>query len=182
MDVNNGMNQAVDDAQHLQELRQRINKKAEDLIWLGESSKQYWLMLLAVILLVVVVEAITYYVWAGNFWAFNGWLGGFLIAYAIMYIIKWYFFSKMKKAETAPQHYRAAKRFIKTYQLELLFCIAVAFYCKDLVKSHGADWGAGLFAFCFIIVLALLISWVEKPILYIDKDFYDDVEELDEYK
>ena len=34
MEVNNEMNQAADDAQHLQELRKRINKKAEDLIWL----------------------------------------------------------------------------------------------------------------------------------------------------
>ena len=71
MEVNNEMNQAADDAQHLQELRKRINKKAEDLIWLGESSKQYWLLLVAVIFLVVVVEVITYYVWAGDFWAFN---------------------------------------------------------------------------------------------------------------
>ena len=59
MEVNNEMNQAADDAQHLQELRKRINKKAEDLIWLGESSKQYWLLLVAVIFLVVVVEVIT---------------------------------------------------------------------------------------------------------------------------
>lgn len=181
MEVNNEMNQAADDAQHLQELRKRINKKAEDLIWLGESSKQYWLLLVAVIFLVVVVEVITYYVWAGDFWAFNGWLGGFLIVLAIMNIIKWYFLSKMKKVETAPQHYRATKRFIKTYQLEFLFSIAVAFYCKDLVKNHCADWGAGLFASCFMIILALFISYA-KPNWYLDKDFYDDVEELGEYK
>ena len=181
MEVDNGMNQALNDAQYLQELRQRINIKAENLIWLGESSKRHWLWLLATILLVVVVEVINYYFWPDDFWVFNAWLGGFLIAYAIMYIIKRYFLSKMKKANTAPQHYLATKRFIKTYQLEFLFSIAVAFYCKDLVKNHGADWGAGLFASCFIIVLALFISWA-KPNLYLDKDFVDDVEELVEYK
>ena len=87
----------------------------------------------------------------------------------------------MKKASTTLQHYRATKRFIKTYQLEFLFSIAVAFYCMDLFMNHGADWGAGLLASCFIIVLALFISWT-KPNLYLDEDFYNDVEELGEYE
>lgn len=181
MEVNNEMNQAVNDAQHLQELRQRINKKAEDLIGLGKSRKQHWFWLIAAILLVVVVEVINYYFWTDDFWVFNAWLGGFMITYAIMYIIMLYFLSKMKKASSAPQHYHAAKRLIKTHQLNFFFSLAVAFYFKDLVKNHGADWGAGLFASCFLIVFALII-FSAKPYWNLDKDFYDDVEELGEYK
>lgn len=87
----------------------------------------------------------------------------------------------MKKAANAPQQYRAAKRFIKTEQMALVIILAVAFLAKDIVKTHAADIGAGLFTSCFIIVIGILWTSV-RPQSSIDKDFYNDVEELGEYK
>lgn len=179
MEEKNEMKQAISDVQHLKELRQRINEKAESLIMLRINSRQEWLWLVVAILIVLVAEVINYF-W-DDFWAFNGWFIGFIIGSSVMYILMRYFLSKMKKASNAPQQYRAAKRFIKTSQLSLWISLAVAFLVKDIAKTHGTDIGESLFAICFITVIGII--WISvRHQSFIDRDFYNDVEELGEYK
>ena len=179
MEKNEEMNQAVSDVQHLLELRQRINDKAEKMIAFGMGSKLGWL---AAFVILFVFEALCYYFgWIDDFWAFNAFVIASAVTAFIIGMIMHHYLAAMKKAGNAPQQYRAAKRFIKTEQMALPIILAIAFLAKDIVKTHGADFGAGVFASCFLIVIGIIWTSV-RPQSSIDKDFYNDVEELGEYK
>ena len=174
-------NQAISDEQYLQELRQRINEIAEKMIAFGMGSK---LGCIVAFVILFVFAALSYYFgWIDDFWALNAF--AFVIASAItafiIGMIMHHHVAAMKKAGNAPQQYRAAKRLIKTEQMALPIILAVAFLAKDIVKTNGTDFAAGLFASCFIIVIGII--WTSaRPQSSIDTDFYNDVEELGEYK
>ena len=179
MEEPNVINQDNSEVQHLQELRQRINEKAEKMIAFGMGSKFGWV---AAFVILFVFEALSYYFgWIDDFWAFNAFIIASAITAFIIGIIMRHYLAAMKKAVNAPQQYRAAKRFIKTKQMAMVIVLAVAFLAKDFVKTHGTDFGASVFASCFIIVIGILWTSV-RPQMSIDKDFYNDVEELGEYK
>ena len=179
MEDKNEMNQAISDAQHLQELRQRINEKAEKIINNGMGSKLGWLIAFVVI---IVIEAWSYYFsWLEDYRAVIVWLIASAVTVIIIIMVLRHFLAAMKKAGNAPQQYRAAKRFIKTHQLGMYIVIAVAFLASDIFKTHGADFGAGVFASCLLIVIGI-VRFSARPQSSIDKDFYNDVEELGEYR
>lgn len=179
MEEQNVIKQENSDVQYLQELRQRINEKAEKMIAFGMGSKFGWLAAFGIL---IVFEALScYFGWIDDFWAFNAFVIASAVSIFIIYLVLRHYLAAMKKAGNAPQQYRAAKRFIRTEQMALPIILAVAFLAKDIVKTHGADFGAGLFASCFLIVLGIICFWV-RPQSSIDKDFYNDVEELGEYK
>lgn len=179
MEEQNVINQENNEIQHLNELRQRINEKAEKMIALRMGSKVGWV---AAFVIILVFEALSYYFgWLDDFWAFNAFVIASAVTALIIGMIQHHNLAAMKKAGNAPQQYHVAKRFIKTEQMALVIILAVAFLAKDIVKTHAADIGAGLFTSCFIIVIGIL--WTSaRPQSSIDKDFYNDVEELGDYK
>lgn len=177
--------QAMNDEQHLQELRQRINAKAENLLgikWLSRGdTKKSWISLAVLVAVIVVLEIIFY--GKADFWPINAFIGGGAISTIILSIIMRHIHTRMKNANTAPQYYRAVKQFINAHKLRLGMPLAVAIICWYLVK----------FKFDFstesiIILLVLGGAWVifrnfgwSYSNWNLDDDFCNDIKELGNY-
>ena len=185
--------QAMNEDQHLQELRQRINAKAENLGKvlsrrpLQQKGKRKWISIVAIVVILVVFLAALVRVQVDrygtdDFWKYNMWLGVFIgvfvLVYYIMSMIMRHFLTKMKNATTAPQQYREVKRLITTYQLRSWIPIAAAFVCGVVFKyvtDYEIDWVSIIFVI-FLILGAMMSVW------YFDEDFYYDVKELGKYE
>lgn len=198
MDEMNEMSQAKNNEQHLQELRQRINAKAEELvkkpfkygIYHGYKPKHWATIAFKVILaaVLVLIEVISYngnYFWAFNSWFFCSLIVGLILFY-IMHLIMRHLFTKMKNASTASQHYKAVKRLMASQKLRLWLPLVLAFLCAEaLIYFRIIDFGLmsmqnpGTIAMLLGITIGTIFgasihNW------YID-DLPDDVEELGNY-
>ena len=182
------MSQAVSEEQHLLQLRQRINAKAENLdkvLTKGMSKetakKRRWVSV------VIWAVAVAILVW-GEIESYRGNHCGeynarlaiiaivFFIVHFIMSMIMRHFLTRMKNAATPSQQYRAVKRLIKTYQLRTWVPIAVALICIGIVW-RGPDFGWS----AYYLVICIMIAEVMR-VWYFDEDFYHDVNELGRYE
>ncbi len=127
---------------HLQELRQRINAKAASLLKMRLKTEKVsrWKRI-AVIAVCVILFA--FLVWCevdsyGSiyFWGLNTFIVVDLIGYFVMYRIMRRFLTRMKNAGTAPQHYRAVKRFLITYKVRNWIPLVIAIVC-----AHSVTYG-----------------------------------------
>ena len=171
--------------EHLQELRQRINAKAENLLgikWLSQgNTKKSWISLAILVAFIVVIEIIFY--GKTDFWPINAFIGGGAVVMIILSIIMRHLHTKMKNASTVLQHYRALKQLISTHKLRLGLPLPVAIICWYLVK-FGFDFRSE----SMIILLLLGGAWVIFRIFgwsysnwNLDDDFCNDIKELSDY-
>ena len=187
MDENNEMSQAMSDEQYFQELRQRINAKAENLVKTGLTGvrKNRWIVVavLAVIIAIFIAAEVYSYVnlVKNDFWELNAFLGIFfgssLIIFSIMSIIMRRNFTRMKNASSAPQYYREVKRLITTHKLRQWLPLVFAVVCTCKYDWYGND------SWLFSLIIGFLL--ILGPILgssmrnwFLDDDFRFFVVEL----
>lgn len=167
---------------NVKDLRMRVNTKAEKMIktWFV-SSFEGVLASLVVIVLVFVFPVLNHWIkWIETDWTFFtiGTLIIVLFTFIVALLLK-HFHNRMKNAYSVSQQYRAAKQFIKTIQWGCFLLILLPLIAIDAMK--GEEMGGVLCALSFFIIFELLALYF-KPDVYIDKDFYKDVEELDMYE
>ena len=187
------MNQVTNDEQHLQELRQRINAKAENLSkvlskrpFTSEGKRKWYQLVAMVVILVVFLAGIVRLqvdrYGTDDFWKYNVMfgvlIGVFVLVHYIMSMVMRHFLSKMKNATTAPQQYRELKRLITTYQLRSWIPIATALICV-VVFEYATDYRIDWFTIIFVI---FLILGAMMSVWNFDEDFYNDVRELGKYE
>ena len=179
------MEEILNKEQSLDDLRQRINAKAENLLgikWLARgNTKKSWISLAVLVAIIVVLEIVFY--GTADFWPGNAFIGGGAIVIILLSIIMRHIHTRMKNASTVLQHYRALKQLINTHKLRLGAPLAVAIICWFLVK-YGFDFKTE----SIIILLLLGGAWVIFRNLgwsysnwYLDDDFCNDVKELSNY-
>lgn len=175
--------QVITDEQHLQELRQRINAKAENMVkWrMTEVRKQRWAVITILAVLIAIIIAIEIYSYLKNeMWEFNGWVVTFiaasLITDRIMSVIMRRYLTRMKNASTAPHYYREVKRLITTHKLRQWIPCAVALICSFFVKYGAASWSFSL-VICSSMVIGTALGASMRN-WFLDDDFCFDVEEL----
>lgn len=172
--------------QYLQELRQRINAKAEEMVKINYSggtkpSKTVRRIAIAVFIAIFVgLEVLIYN--GNNFWEDNALMGIFLIVgfigHYLMTLIMRHFLTSMKNASTAPQHYRAVKLLILTHKLRYLVPFAIGWLVADLVMYRS---DSEMFWFSVIACIACIIGAIIGAAgrnWHLDEDFRYDVEEL----
>ena len=186
IDEKNEANQAMTNEQYLQELRQRINAKAEEMVKINfkggqKASKTLrWTVIAVLVALLVGVEVFFYK--ENNFWEINALMVVFMIVCFIgsylMTLIMRCFLSRMKNASTAPRYYRAVKRLILTHKLRYLIPLAMALVAGDILTSQLSNLAytssipSGIACIIGIMIAAAMRNW------YLDEDFRYDVEEL----
>lgn len=178
--------QVMNDEQHLQELRQRINAKAENLVkWQRtDVRKRRWAVIAFWAIIIAIIIAIEVYSYVKNdFWEFNAWVVTFIFAAfimdRIMYIIMRRNFTRMKNASTAPHYYREVKRLITTHKLRQWIPLAVALISGYYVKYGSASWSHSLLIGGSSMVLGVFLGASMRN-WYLDDDFCFDVEEIGE--
>lgn len=174
--------QAMNEDQHLQELRQRINAKAASFLkkrFISEEGSR-WKRVAVIALCVIVVALI---VWCEvktygsiDFWGLNTFIVVYIMVYFAMNRIMRHFFTRMKTASTAPQHYRAVKQLIRTYKLLHGITLVTAIACSLLVSYGSNLWAHMLFFGVLMALGSILGDWLHNWNL--DDDFCADVEEL----
>lgn len=175
--------QVMTDEQHLQELRQRINAKAENMVkWrMTEVRKQRWAVITILAVLIAIIIAIEIYSYLKNeMWEFNGWVVTFiaasLITDRIMSVIMRRYLTRMKNTSTAPLYYREVKRLITTHKLRQWIPFAVALICSFFVKYGAASWSFSL-VICSSLVIGTILGASMRN-WFLDGEFCFDVEEL----
>lgn len=175
--------QAMNGDQHLQDLRQRINAKAENLVKLRSTerrTKRWANIVVLAVLLAILVALVVYSYIENNLWKFSTWtcifLGTALIADYVLKMIMRRYLTRMKKTSTAPQYYREVKRLITTHKLRLWIPLAAALVCVNFVRNRPEPW---LFSLLFDSGLVLgTILGAKMRNWFLDDDFCYDVEEL----
>ena len=188
MDSKNTMN----NEQHLQELQQRINAKAEHLVNYRKmlfkgtlqqvSAKRRWIAIAVLIALVVGLEVLCFT--RNLFWEFNVWFGGFMILFFILYflftMVMRYFFTRMKNASTVAQYYRAVKQLIFTHKLRTFVPALLPLFCMDLVRYYGGFYSHSSLerlVICFACTVGVI--WGSSMRNWgFDDEFCNDVKEL----
>ena len=174
------MSQAMADVQYLEELRQRINASAEKMLVCGKYSKHNWFFAIIGIALIAVFYVLAFHFGLfGNYVSICAFVGFISFLSLLEMLILQHHFSAMENAGTASQHYRAARRFIKTIQWGGILGIWGVCILSDLIK--GEELGCMIFC-STILIIFLLASLSYNPGMFIDKDFFEDVEELGEYE
>ncbi|MBQ6168252.1 MAG: hypothetical protein IJK41_12600 [Muribaculaceae bacterium] len=167
---------------NVKDLRMRVNSRAEKMIktWFM-SSVEGVLASLVVIVLVFVFPVLNHWIkWIETDWTVFAieTLIIVLFTFIVVLLLK-HFLKKMKNAYSVSQQCRAAKQFIKTIQWGCFLLILLPLIAIDAMK--GEEMGGVLCALSFFIIVELFALYF-KPDVYIDKDFYNDVEELDIYE
>lgn len=186
IDEINETSQAMTNEQYLQELRQRINAKAEEMVNINYTGVQKasktlrWTVIAVLVALLVGVEV--YFYKENNFGEINALMAVFMIVCFIgsylMTLIMRCFLSRMKNARTAPQYYRAVKRLILTHKLRYLIPLAMALVAGDILTSQLSNFTytssipSGIACIIGFIIGSAMRNW------YLDEDFRYDVEEL----
>ena len=174
------MSHATADVQYLEELRQRINDRAEKMSLCGKGSRHNWFFAFVGIALIAAFYALVFHFGLfGNHVSICVFVGCiFFLILSEMLILR-HHFSAMENAVTASQHYRAARRFIKSLQWGGILGICGLLILSDLIE--GEELGCTIFC-STIVIIFLSADLAINPSMFIDKDFFDDVEELGEYE
>ena len=175
--------QAMNGEQHLKDLRQRINAKAENLVKYRctERRTKRWagIAIMTVLLAIIVALAVYSYV-KNDLGAFSTWvcifIGAALIADYILKMIMRRYLTRMKSPSTAPQYYREVKRLITTHKLRLWIPLAAALACGSFVRNRPEPWIYSLLFDSGLVLGAILGAKMRDWSL--DDDFCYDVEEL----
>ena len=175
--------QAMNVEQQLQELRQRINAKAENLVKLRSTerrTKRWANIVVLAVLLAILVALVVYSYVENNLGKFSIWtcifIGSAFIADRILYLIMRRYLTRMKNPSTAPQYYREVKRLITTHKLRIWIPLAAALACVNFVRNSSEPW---LFSLLFDSGLVLgTILGAKMRNWFLDDDFCFDVEEL----
>lgn len=177
--------QTVNDEQHLQELRERINAKAENLVkWHNtQGRKKHWEFITVWIILIAILIAVEVYSYVKNdLWEYNVWCGIFIVAAFIVdrihTLIMQRYLTRMKNANKAPQYLREVKRLITTHKLRLCIPYPVAVLCACFVWYGPDSWPYALFMNSSLIIGAIWGAWMRN--WFLDDDFCFDVDELGE--
>lgn len=177
--------QVMNDEQYLQELRQRINAKAENLVKYNntEVRKRRWAVIAFWAVIIAIIIAIEVYSYVKNdHWEFNVWvvtfIGAAFIMDRIMYFIMRRHLTRMKNTGTPPHYYREVKRLITTHKLRQWIPLAVALICGYLVRYESESWSHSLLI-CSSMVLGVILGASMRN-WFLDDDFRFDVEELGE--
>ena len=175
--------QAMNGEQHLQDLRQRINAKAENLVKLRSTerrTKRWANIAVLAVLLAILVALVVYSYIENNLWKFSTWtcifLGTALIADYVLKMIMRRYLTRMKKTSTAPQYYREVKRLITTHKLRLWIPLAAALACGSFVRNRPEPWLYSLLFDSGLVLGSILGSKMRN--WFLDDDFCYDVEEL----
>ena len=183
MDENYEMGQPLTDEQHFQELRQRINEKAESLIKYGttEGRKRRWVIIAIWVVLIAIIVAVEIHSYFQNdFWEFNFSIVVFIaaafISDRIMALIMRHYLTKMKSAATALLHFRALKWLITTHKLRQVIPLTVAFTCGYILRYGTGHWPIEYLGGYGMVIGAWLGSLMRN--WFLDDDFCFDVEEL----
>lgn len=175
--------QAVNGEQHLKDLRQRINAKAENLVKLCSTERRAkrWagIAIMTVLLAIIVALAVYSYI-ENNLVKFSTWACIFfataLIADYVLKMIMRRFLTRMKSPSTAPQYYREVKRLITTHKLRQWIPLAAALACGSFVRNRPEPWIYSLLFYSGLVLGAILGAKMRNWSL--DDDFCYDVEEL----
>lgn len=174
------MEEILNKEQSLDELRQRINTRGEKIMkqW-KYSDKKSWFFLIAIIALLLIFDALNYHCgWIDIDWrVLPAVILVAIVASLVIYNVMKHFLTKMKNANGPAQHLQAAKRFIKTMKWGM---ILISVFAASLIWLFSEGIYAMIFAFCCIFLFESIWVWF-MPNMFIDKDFYKDVEELEEY-
>lgn len=177
------MGQPLTDEQHFQELRQRINEKAESLIKYGttEGRKSRWIAIAVWVVLIAIIVAVVVYSYMKNdFGEFNLSIVAFIAAAfvtdRIIVLIMRHYLTRMKNAATAPQHFRALKRLIRTHKLRNWVPLAVALTCGYILQ-FGTGHRTPDYFFGYAMVIGAILGSAMRN-WFLDDDFRFDVEEL----
>ena len=166
----------------LKELRQRVNDKAEKMIktWFMSNIYDVLAALLTIVLVIAFPLLNHYFHWVETDWR-SFFIDIFIVAIGTVafYWLMKHFLNKMKCADSVTQQYRAAKQYIRTVQRGHCLLLLLPLLIIDIINNN--DKGFVLFAFCLFIIVEMIALYF-KPNLFIDKDFYNYVEELDEYE
>lgn len=175
--------QAMNGEQHLQDLRQRINAKAENLVKLRSTerrTKRWANIAVLAVLLAILVALVVYSYIENNLVKFSTWACIFfataLIADYILKMIMRRFLTRMKSPSTAPQYYREVKRLITTHKLRLWIPLAAALACGSFVRNRPEPWLYSLLFDSGLVLGSILGSKMRN--WFLDDDFCYDVEEL----
>jgi len=175
--------QAMNGEQHLQDLRQRINAKAENLVKLRSTerrTKRWANIVVLAVLLAILVALVVYSYIENNLWKFSTWacifLATALIADYILKMIMRRYLTRMKKTSTAPQYYREVKRLITTHKLRLWIPLAAALACGSFVRNRPEPWLYSLLFDSGLVLGSILGAKMRN--WFLDDDFCYDVEEL----
>lgn len=170
----------LNNEQSLDDLRQRINTNAEKMMNQWKTDKTSWVFLIAITALLLILDALNYhYGWIDINWKFIPAILLFtIVASLIGYSVLKHFVNKMKNADGPARHLHAAKRFMKTIQWGIILCFMFIMTIDRLISLEGI--GSIIFAICFVLLLGSILLWF-MPNMFIDKDFYKDVEKLEEY-
>ena len=174
---------SLNEEQHLRELQQRINAKAQNLIkWQRTEGRiNRWVVLACCIVAIAVIVAILVDLYDNNFGVteFSNYLGIFigaaLIVYFILNRIMRRYLTRMKNSSSAPQYYLAVKRLITTFKLSQWLPLAAAVLCSP-VKFGNVSWGEAALYNSSIVLGAILGSWMRH--WFLDDEFRWDIEEL----
>ena len=175
--------QAMNGDQHLQDLRQRINAKAENLVKYRctERRTKRWagIAIMTVLLAIIVALAVYSYV-KNDLEAFITWvcifIGAALIADYILKMIMRRYLTRMQNPSTAPQYYREVKRLITTHKLRLWIPLATALACGSFVRNRPEPWLYSILFDSGLVLGAILGAKMRN--WFLDDDFCYDVEEL----
>ena len=175
--------QAMNGDQHLQDLRQRINAKAENLVKLRSTerrTKRWANIVVLAVLLAILVALVVYSYIENNLWKFSTWtcifLGTALIADYVLKMIMRRYLTRMKSPSTAPQYYREVKRLITTHKLRLWIPLAAALACGSFVRNRPEPWLYSLLFDSGLVLGSILGSKMRN--WFLDDDFCYDVDEL----
>ena len=175
--------QAMNGEQHLQDLRQRINAKAENLVKLRSTerrTKRWANIVVLAVLLAILVALVVYSYIENNLVKFSTWACIFfataLIADYILKMIMRRYLTRMKKTSTAPQYYREVKRLITTHKLRLWIPLAAALACGSFVRNRPEPWLYSILFDSGLVLGSILGSKMRN--WFLDDDFCYDVEEL----
>lgn len=176
------MEEILNKEQSQDELRQRINTRGEKIMkqW-KYSDKKSWFFLIAIIALLLIFDALNYhYGWIDIDWrVLPAVILVAIVASLVIYNVMKHFLTKMKNANGPAQHLQAAKRFIKTMKWGMIFSSVFGASLFWLFVD-GEGIYAMIFAFCCMILFESILVWF-MPNVLIDKDFNNDVEDLEEY-
>lgn len=194
MDEVSHINRTLTDRQYLDDLRQRINEKAESLIGLKQVKVNNRDRIIIIVCTVfgLVLEAVSYhrFGWDGIRLDVFALVGVILLVTVLLTLlcirIQRHHLTAMKGSRSVLQHYQSARRYKNTLQLTGVILLtgfmamATTFYQAMPPTIDREDVRIVVFVSC--LVFAILMVWrLFKPDLLINKDFYNDVEELGEH-